>query len=694
MLEILNRGVDLLTVMIGFSLIIIVHELGHFLAARWAGIRVLAFAVGFGPAICSYRRGVGFQSGSSAAKFDGIPDSARNPDISTTEYRLNALPLGGYVKMLGQDDLDPTATSGSTDSYQNCAPWKRMIVISAGVIFNIIMAAALFVVVFLIGLDSEPPTIGRALPGSPAAAAVALETDDNGNPIVGLRPNDDVLTVNGTRPNSFADVGMRTSMSRSGTPVRYEIQRDDQTLTFDIVPERDDFSNLLSVGIIPPVSTSLRSEGDPDGLTAIFERFGLNGVTPGMRLTSVNGMPAQTAYDLDDAAIAAAGAPIAAVFEDPDSGETTTLSLSARPVLQRAEYTLNKTSVITADHLLGLTPAMGVEAVGDGTPADDAGLQSGDVFAVLGDLDWPSTVDGIRQIRARDAVRVEVMRQDDNDAWARVDLGEITVKDKRIGFNPKDDAASPTFIARPTRLSADKETDGPEDDAATTLGDTGGWQITAVGPDQVNTFADLRQALLARTDTGPDQVVAALSVSVPVGNTRPERQVEWTIARADIERLQSLGWESPLPVSAVFAPAQFKEKADSPVAALAMGINRTQQMMRMTYLTFLRLAQGSVKIEHLNGPVGIAHTGTIIADRGVVWLLFFIGLISVNLAVINFLPIPIVDGGHFLYLLYEQFTGKPPSIGFQNTAALAGLALIACVFLVVTFNDISRLIGG
>ena len=75
------------------------------------------------------------------------------------------------------------------------------------------------------------------------------------------------------------------------------------------------------------------------------------------------------------------------------------------------------------------------------------------------------------------------------------------------------------------------------------------------------------------------------------------------------------------------------------------------------------------------------------------YLVFFLAMISVNLAVLNFLPLPIVDGGLFLYLIYEKFKGRPPSVGFQNGAALVGLMLIATAFVVTFYNDILRLVG-
>src|SRR5436305_10923223 len=93
----------------GFGFVIFWHELGHFLAAKWVGIKVEQFAVGFGHALVSWRKGLGFKIGSSAAKYEELAAARQAEGISETEYRLNWIPLGGYVKMLGQDDLRPNA---------------------------------------------------------------------------------------------------------------------------------------------------------------------------------------------------------------------------------------------------------------------------------------------------------------------------------------------------------------------------------------------------------------------------------------------------------------------------------------------------------------------------------------------------------------------------------------------------------
>jgi regulator of sigma E protease len=101
-----------------------------------------------------------------------------------------------------------------------------------------------------------------------------------------------------------------------------------------------------------------------------------------------------------------------------------------------------------------------------------------------------------------------------------------------------------------------------------------------------------------------------------------------------------------------------------------------------------------VQVRNLRGPLGIAVEGTAITKRGGAYLMFFLGLISINLAVINFLPLPIVDGGLFVLLMIEKLRGKPVSPQIQSAITVAGLLLLGTIFLMVTYHDIGRLITG
>src|SRR5436190_9305586 len=108
---------SILLLCLGFGFVIFWHELGHFLAAKWVGIRVEQFAVGFGHAVFSWRKGMGFTLGSSTKKYEELLAANAASDLGETEYRLNWIPLGGYVKMLGQDDLRPNSLSDDPHAY-------------------------------------------------------------------------------------------------------------------------------------------------------------------------------------------------------------------------------------------------------------------------------------------------------------------------------------------------------------------------------------------------------------------------------------------------------------------------------------------------------------------------------------------------------------------------------------------------
>jgi regulator of sigma E protease len=716
---------DLAIVIFGFGLIIFVHELGHFLAARWAGIRTLAFAIGFGPAIVSYRKGLGWRRGSSEAEYLRLVDDAQGKrgdkrerardllsgKVSHTEYRLNALPFGGYVKMLGQEDLNPAATSAAPDSYQNTPPWKRMIVISAGVVMNLVTAAALFVLVFMIGLQTEPARVGAVRPGGPAAQAVALNAPEAGvsEAAAGLRPGDELRRINGRTPNSFNDLIMASAMARRGKPVNLEVARAgvDRPLLFSIVPEKSDFTGLLDLGVEPPRSPALSSAASPaerDELRDALERFGLRGVEPGMTLlrTQRRGGEPEPVADAGDLTIAfrhSGGEAVTLVFAD-DEGVEARATLEPRPVLQTAHVPTpgGRNSVTPVEHLLGFTPVMAVQDAGE--RGAEQGLRDGDIFARIGEVAYPSLLEGASQIRANagETIPIVVLRRLEPVApLTRVQLEASVQPGGTIGFymTDADAVGAGLWLAVPPRqLRADGA-------PAARIIDRAGMRLVEAAGQPVSDLADLRRALLAAAGEAEGPATIELVLALPgqpaggageAGEPATERR-ELTLSPEEARKLRSLGWTSPLPL-VFFEPDQTLLRAEDPAHAVSLGLSETYRVMAMTYATFLRLFEGTVKVEHLKGPVGIAHLGTRIASRGPIWLLFFMALVSVNLAVINFLPLPIVDGGQFLFLLSEQIRGRPVPAAIQSMATMAGLLLIGAVFLVVTFNDIKALFGG
>ena len=126
--------------------------------------------------------------------------------------------------------------------------------------------------------------------------------------------------------------------------------------------------------------------------------------------------------------------------------------------------------------------------------------------------------------------------------------------------------------------------------------------------------------------------------------------------------------------------------------ALRAGTDGAINMLRTTWLTLARLFTGQVSTSHLGGIVSISVLTYQFAEWGLPKLLTFLALLSINLAIINILPIPVLDGGQILFLLLEAVRGKRLSERFLNGMQLAGLAFILALVLYVTYNDIMRLV--
>lgn len=691
LLEKLSTLGDLALVMLGFGLIIFIHELGHFLAARWAGIRVLTFAIGFGPSVCSFRRNLGWRRGSSELEYLRLPPAARLAS-SPTEYRVNLLPLGGYVRMLGQEDLDPTAVSDAPDSYQNCPPWKRMIVISAGVIMNLITAALIFVAVFMIGLRVEPPVIGDVLPGSAAGKAVLVGQEGGEGP--GLKPGDEIVEINGRKPNSFNDLALATAMTKPGETLELAVRRDGSPapLRFQISPQVGRASGLFELGVEGLRSLRILSSERAsvnDQIRPALEAMGLAGVEPGSRVVRVAGRDVASMAEFLGAVRGAQGQSVEVAF---DNGAVVTLS--PRPQLQTDLVEHESGRAMTIEHVLGLSPVLCVALQSEEPPKQ--GLKPGDIFARIGAVEFPSIAQGIAQIRshARQNLDIVVLRRQSDGTLGEVPLTVQVSKGGQVGFAASSTAATDNWLSLPPRVLASGGLLSSDPPPAAAVITRPGLRLAAI--DQIpvanlyqarDTLRDATAAALARGEAASVQLTL-----LPPDPTEPPVRVTMPISLQNLRALHALGWQSPIPAG-LFAPEQVTLKAQTPAEAIGLGLSETKRVMITTYLTFARLFQGSVKVEHLKGPVGIAHLGTIIADRGLIWLLFFFGLISVNLAVINFLPLPIVDGGQFIFLVIEQLRGRPVPVQVQNAATIAGLILIGSVFLVVTVNDVANLFG-
>jgi regulator of sigma E protease len=179
-----------------------------------------------------------------------------------------------------------------------------------------------------------------------------------------------------------------------------------------------------------------------------------------------------------------------------------------------------------------------------------------------------------------------------------------------------------------------------------------------------------------------------LTAEVP-GETAPK---EFTLAMTPGDT-ETLSHSLHAAANVGFRDLREIRKTSNPFTATGWGVIETRDLILQFYVTLARMFQGSVSYANMMGPLGIVTAGAQFAIRGSDWLIWFLAMISANLAVVNFLPIPIVDGGLFTFLILEKIQGKPLSPKAQAIAQVVGFALIISVFLLVTYQDIRRTIG-
>ncbi|HEX4591309.1 MAG TPA: site-2 protease family protein, partial [Gemmataceae bacterium] len=133
------------------------------------------------------------------------------------------------------------------------------------------------------------------------------------------------------------------------------------------------------------------------------------------------------------------------------------------------------------------------------------------------------------------------------------------------------------------------------------------------------------------------------------------------------------------------------EKADSLAQAISMGVRHTGRLIYRIYQNLAAMARGDISFpKNASGPIDIGAVAYNIAGDSLPLFVLFIGMISVNLAVINFLPIPVLDGGHMVFLGYEWLRGRPAPEAIRVAATFVGLAMIASLMLFVIFLDVQK----
>ena len=400
-----------------------------------------------------------------------------------------------------------------------------------------------------------------------------------------------------------------------------------------------------------------------------------------MTVTSADGQPIATYDQLAAAARASGGRPIATTWTSAD-GAGVSATVPVEPTFPRLNYPASEGRPGDfEDGILGLVPLVEFGSVLETSPNREL-LREGDVVLEAAGEAGPRRADLLAAIRARAGKTIPLVLERDGE---RITVDATVDRDGRIGVGILP-AISTTRIARAMESVADGDGSRPTPVAGHGIFPLS--TVTAVDGTPVSDWAGLLRAVAEARAAGRGTV--AIEVREPMqGSTE---RVELDLASAG--SLADVGFVPAIP-GWLFDPDYVTLSAGGdPLKAITMGFEQTRKLVLLTYLTIDRIVRGSVGVDQLHGPVGIVHLGTKVADRGFMYLVFFLAMISVNLAVLNFLPLPIVDGGLFLYLVYEKLTGRPPSIAFQNAAGVAGIALLGALFLVTFYNDLARLVGG
>jgi regulator of sigma E protease len=690
---------------LGLGFVIFFHELGHFLAAKYCDVKVEQFAIGFGPAVMAWRKGIGFHWGTTTPaverevhaeweRFEATPgpdgelhscrettdETAKRLGIGETEYRLNWIPLGGYVKMLGQDDLRPGMTAEDPRAYNKKTVGARMLIVSAGVIMNVVLAAVGFMIVYMMGYPVPPATVGGVVANSPAARA----TDAAGN-LVGLQPGDIVIRYNGkAMDGDFSRIPLNVALTPEGTRVSLDIKHvDGTTQTLYATPQKPgDGKGLSQLGVGQPFALAgpeaIDEDDDDPALLAKMYLPDLTSLHAGDTITQINGQNVDpngeaAIAQFYAALVASNGKPVDLTVKSPDAKvhQTTITPHFAEPFTGSDLNFLGMVLRASVMQLLDTSPALDKLKPGDAIVAVDAGTdhllnptceQIRDTLSTAGDKQLKVSLTVLDPNESKPRIIDDLMPYRIPKGGGRMGLGISLGSDERH------------------LVIAQVLTNTP---AATAKIPAGATLVAVDGKPVVNWF-EIRN-LVATAQPGAK---LAISYTTPDAPMKPVTAVI-ELRREDIDAARAVTLTHYLPLH----PMLSQLHTHNPLVALARGVEETRDLILQFYVTLQRMVTGDVGLSNMMGPVGMAHEGAQIASRGIVWLIWFLCLISANLAVVNFLPIPIVDGGLFTLLILEKIQGKPLSPDAQRIVQMVGLVLILGVFLLVTYQDIARMAG-
>lgn len=599
---------SILLAILGIGLLIFLHEGGHFLAARLAGVRVEVFSLGFGPRLGGFHwRG--------------------------TDFRLSAVPFGGYVMVAGQDPSDRRYPR--SESLYSKSVGQRALFWSGGVIMNVLFALIVFPIVFGAGVRFEAPVAGVVPRGSAAWEA-------------GIEPGERIVEVAGKKVYSYQNQMIEVAL-QGNRPVQLLVEGvDGKQRALTVQPHFDKETGLYGLGIQPAFDATtavLTVEEDGPARDA--------GLKTGDLVLSINGKsPAEpgTIEGLGEIALR-----IRRGDEELD------VTLLPEPTTEDVNPMIGVSPL--ANRISGIRPGC--------TLLDRLDLRRGD--HVLAVDDKPLLDSDLEAIRTGPPV----MR------WLVLRDGE------EVRLEHSATAAERAELVEHLALNAELSLQvQPADDGAAVLAGVqpGDW-IQSINGTELDDWDHLRTLVQEAKDKPlairllrPDPAKVVQGLDKPNG-----RLVELTI-HPKVTPVPDMGWHLEV------APLMIEIQADSFGEAVKLGTVCSLDLIKQMYVTLKRLVTGEVGAKNLGGIIRIGQVSYQAAQRGPSWFWYFLALLSVNLAFVNVLPIPVLDGGHLMFLLIEKVKGSPVSTKVFGYSQVIGLVFVLLLVLFVTYNDILRLL--
>lgn len=691
---------NIAAVIIVFSLLIFVHELGHFLAALLTGVRVERFMLGFDVWGAGLRR-----------------------TIRGIEFGVGALPLGGYVKLKGQSDLPgEEEVTGAPDELMSKGPGARAFIFAAGVIMNLLFGFVLLTVAELHGVPRVPPVIESVYENGPAARA-------------GLEGGDRVLSVNGQPVTNFTDLQMKVAFS-AGEPVFIEFER-----RVDGEPKRmvrrvnpipsGGRGNIHKILAFPEMGNQIAGFQDrAPGVESAREKL-----RTGDRIVAVG----DTEYTGEEG-----GQLLNAIRSRP--GESTEIAVMRDG--ERMSFPVQIGAM--GSYPIGIRLKTRISRVVAESPAEEAGLEPEDwVVAIDGKpLTRDHTLAGSILEASFREIPVTVLREGSKE--------ELTVTPAFHGWHPAVSPGKDTYLGvkvAPSDDAAGVEVTGAFHSEVLREGDRilalAGEPLASGTPlgNQVERAASRKVTLTILRDGERREISMrprmlegqakpmigivydprglvhrvkegsiAEGAGLSPGDTYPsfsfsedlaETTLRWERSGAERGSEQARTVKTPEDVvqnptahglsgslGLQLRPRFVQDRAPTVFAAVERAAPDALDKVLSIYRFLALLVSGEFSFTAVGGPVLIFQQMYVAADVGLGKLLDLAAFISINLAVLNLLPIPVLDGGHLIFLLMEWVSGRRPSAKVREYAQYAGMVALLALMLMVIGVDLYYTLGG